>query len=117
MVKFRYLFSLIALFGMMSQHSISAEMPIGGEVPQMSLPSSSSPSESGVPQGGFPVWTPCKGCQHVWYLTCRNPGKKGCIVDGKEISWEEFVKRVNRRAKVVSVEKLRNGTVIVWFKW
>ncbi len=117
MVRFRFFVPFLFFFGIMIHNSIPAEMSASGEVPQVSLPPSSSPSEPGVPQSGFPVWTPCKGCQHVWYLTCRNPGKEGCIVDGKEISWENFVKKVNKRAKVVSVEKLRDGTVIVWFKW
>ena len=65
----------------------------------------------------YPIWTPCKKYCHVWYLICKTPGVKGCVVDGREIPWSEFVKRANRKAEVVTVERLEDGTVVVWFKW
>ena len=98
---------------------ITIQCSLAGEVSSSTIPfSPSTPSHnSGNPQEGYPVWTPCKDCRHVWYLTCKNPGKRGCIVDGKEIPYSEFVKRANRKAELVRVEKLSDGSVIVWFKW
>ena len=82
------------------------------------LLTSSVPSQSQSPSSAsYPVWTPCKKCRHVWYRICRTPGVKGCVVDGKEVSWSKFVKSINEKAQVLAVERLSDGSVVVWFKW
>ena len=112
------LFSFLLVLTMIhSSSGATVSSPSGVQASSPSAPLSSTTPSEGLPSEGYPLWTPCKDCKHVWYLTCRTPGKHGCIVNGKEVPWSEFVKRANSNAKVVTVEKLRDGTVIVWFKW
>ena len=111
----RLFFLSLVVFEILNQGFLTGKAAsITGTV--LPLMSSFSPSFE-VPQSGYPLWTPCKDCRHVWYLVCRSVGRNGCVVDGKLVPYPEFVKRANKKAKVISVERLENGNVVVWFKW
>lgn len=113
---FRLIYLSSLLVGILIQSSLVAAKaaPVAGKA--LSFISSSHPLLE-VPQSGYPLWTPCKDCRHVWYLVCKNVGRNGCVVNGRVVPYSEFAKRANKKAKVISVERLENGNVVVWFKW